>query len=166
MSRRAFVAQSAAATAGLSVAKCFPEVGGRWLEPCPEIAAPPPGLGTSDVVEVHDMNSVSADAPFSLQPATIATMLTDGLHELTGVGSPWTAILPDYQPGMRIGLKVNCLNSMCPTSTVLTRADGLSDEGEGLGVLGAGFKALGQVPHLPPLRSTKRPLWVPRGLSR
>jgi uncharacterized protein (DUF362 family) len=40
-----------------------------------------------------------------------------------GVDNPWKVLLPTYQPGKtRIGLKVNCLNSMVPTSPALTRA--------------------------------------------
>ena len=125
LSRRRFVAESAAMAAGTSLVGCFPEVGGRWPEErdgCFGLIEPAPGLGSSDVVEVHDAASVSADAPFTIQPAAVQTMLADGLMDLTGVGEPWTAILPDYGAGMRIGLKVNCLNPLCPTTTALTRA--------------------------------------------
>ena len=36
--------------------------------------------------------------------------------------SPWRILLPGYRPGMRIGLKVNCLNQYLPTSPALVRA--------------------------------------------
>ncbi|MGB8297013.1 MAG: DUF362 domain-containing protein [Polyangia bacterium] len=43
-----------------------------------------------------------------------------------GAGSdpdnPWRVLLPGYRPGMRIGLKVNCLNQYLPTSPALVRA--------------------------------------------
>jgi uncharacterized protein (DUF362 family) len=36
--------------------------------------------------------------------------------------SPWRVLLPGYRPGMRIGLKVNCLSPYVPTSPALVRA--------------------------------------------
>jgi len=43
-----------------------------------------------------------------------------------GVGSdpdnPWRVLLPKYRPGMRIGLKVNCLNQWVVTSPALVHA--------------------------------------------
>jgi len=39
-----------------------------------------------------------------------------------GTDNPWKVLLPGYRPGMRIGLKVNCLNPYVPTSPALVRA--------------------------------------------
>jgi uncharacterized protein (DUF362 family) len=39
-----------------------------------------------------------------------------------GADSPWKVLLPNYRPGQRIGLKINCLNSQVPTSPAITRA--------------------------------------------
>jgi uncharacterized protein (DUF362 family) len=38
------------------------------------------------------------------------------------VDNPWKVLLPNYQPGQRIGLKVNCLNGHAPTSPAVVRA--------------------------------------------
>jgi len=37
-------------------------------------------------------------------------------------GNPWRVLLPGYRPGMRIGLKINCLNQYLPTSPALVHA--------------------------------------------
>jgi hypothetical protein len=48
--------------------------------------------------------------------------------------NPWKVLLPGYQPGQRIGLKINCLNGNVPTSGAIIRAivtslrDGLNIE--------------------------------------
>ena len=39
-----------------------------------------------------------------------------------GVDNPWQVLLPNYRPGQRIGLKVNCLNGLLPTSPAIVRA--------------------------------------------
>jgi uncharacterized protein (DUF362 family) len=39
-----------------------------------------------------------------------------------GVDNPWKVLLPNYRPGQRIGLKVNCLNGLLPTSPAIVRA--------------------------------------------
>jgi hypothetical protein len=50
-------------------------------------------------------------------------MLEDALVSYTsGAASPWRDLLPDFTPAMRIGIKVNCLNPLCPTSVPLVRA--------------------------------------------
>ena len=50
----------------------------------------------------------------------------DGGAGAWGVGSdpdnPWRVLLPKYRPGMRIGLKVNCLNQWVVTSPALVHA--------------------------------------------
>jgi hypothetical protein len=50
----------------------------------------------------------------------------DGGAGAWGVGSdpdnPWRVLLPKYRPGMRIGLKVNCLSPYVPTSPALVHA--------------------------------------------
>ncbi|MGA7740313.1 MAG: DUF362 domain-containing protein [Polyangia bacterium] len=39
-----------------------------------------------------------------------------------GVDNPWQILLPNYRPGQRIGLKVNCLNGLLPTSPAVVHA--------------------------------------------
>jgi uncharacterized protein (DUF362 family) len=50
----------------------------------------------------------------------------DGDAGTWGVGSdpdnPWRVLLPKYRPGMRIGLKVNCLSPYVPTSPAVVHA--------------------------------------------
>jgi uncharacterized protein (DUF362 family) len=50
-------------------------------------------------------------------------MIDTALTSLAGgADNPWPTLLPTYQTGMRIGLKVNCLNSKLPTSPAVVRA--------------------------------------------
>jgi Domain of unknown function (DUF362) len=104
---------------------------------------------TPAVVEVNRPESV---ANYVIDPAVVATMLDAGLTALasqvklfnaggsaqdggadtteagapesdSGMGNPWTVLLPNYQAGQSIGLKVNCLNSQgAATSLALTNA--------------------------------------------
>jgi uncharacterized protein (DUF362 family) len=118
---------TALAAAGVTAAGCFPDVGGRWARQRGECAVPAsaPALTLPGVVsEVHDEASVEVDASTKVArivTARVPPMVRDALR-LLGGDDWWAALLPDYAPGMRIGLKVNCLNPQCATSVVVARA--------------------------------------------
>ena len=120
--RREFISDAAIVAAGASVAACFPDTGGEWADPCgrPSFEGEAPA-GTAPVVAVHDPTAVVSDPEIAIQPERVAPMLERVLTELGGP-DPWPALLPDFAAGMRVGLKVNCLNPLCPTSAPLTRA--------------------------------------------
>jgi hypothetical protein len=111
---------------------------------------------TNAVVEVFDENSVAKKgAKDIIQPEAVVAMMATGLKALAGevqkagsgngnspalpqgegdpVDNPWKILLPDYQSGQRIGLKVNCLNPRVPTSGAFVRALVLSLK-DGLGI--------------------------------
>ena len=121
-------AASAAAAGSLSgIAGCFPSVGGEWAQ-C-ESPAATPVEGTSQVVDVQrddsliQVTAASGKSVLQVQPDVVQTMVDTALSSLaSGADNPWLALLPTYEPGMRIGLKVNCLNSKLPTSPVVVRA--------------------------------------------
>ena len=72
-------------------------------------------------MEVFDEASVVDGS--QIQADNVEAMVGDALTALaTGAGAPWQTILPDYASGMRIGIKVNCLNVQCPTSVPVVRA--------------------------------------------
>jgi uncharacterized protein (DUF362 family) len=138
VTRRELLADAArvAAAASLgSLAACFPDVGGKWPYIGPECVddTPLPVQGASRVVEVYREDSV-VDAPDSLgrikptiQADKVQLMVDAALSALAGgadggTDNPWPTLLPDYKPGQRIGLKVNCLNSTVPTSAALILA--------------------------------------------
>jgi hypothetical protein len=101
------------------------------------------------VVEVIREDSVAVKPKAQIQPAVVAEMLDAGLEALAkqvrlfasraaqdagdgevlagdlgwdgGAANPWTTLLPKYQPGQRIGIKVNCLGVVA-TSPALVRA--------------------------------------------
>jgi hypothetical protein len=146
--RREILADAAKAAAAVSVtglAGCFPSVGGSWSE-CksgPDAGAEKQAFqpATNAVVEVfRDGTAAKAGAKYSINADALPDMLDTGLKELarqvqqskgadapdTDVDNPWKVLLPGYQPGYRIGLKINCLNSLVPTSIPLVRAIVLS----------------------------------------
>ena len=112
-----------------------------------------PAPVTPAVVEVFRQESVVTGATGNvIQPDVVAAMLDTGLAALArqvaqfnagsvaqdggseeddggqpqpagGTDNPWTVLLPNYQPGQSIGLKVNCLNrNRVTTSLALTGA--------------------------------------------
>jgi hypothetical protein len=109
--------------------------------------ADPQKAVTPAVVEVFREDSLVVGSKATLQPSVIAEMLDAGLVALArqvqafaseqaldgGVvdagdpllaadpGNPWTVLLPSYQAGQSIGLKVNCLGTVA-TSPALVRA--------------------------------------------
>lgn len=133
--RREILADAAKAAAALSVtsvAACFPDVGGEWPQVSPLCLAPAiePPTGSSKVVEVYREDSVlkTTDANTGssknvIQLDVVKAMVDAALSSLAGgVDNPWPVLLPNYQPGKRIGLKVNCLNAYLPTSPAVVRA--------------------------------------------
>lgn len=88
------------------------------------------GRPTSTVVEIYRADSMVDAATGTgsakkgvVQPDKVQLMLDAALSELAGgADNPWPVLLPDYRPGMRIGLKVNCLNAYLPTSPALVLA--------------------------------------------
>jgi uncharacterized protein (DUF362 family) len=72
------------------------------------------------VVETPHPNSVPT---LDTQYEVVGAMLDEALSTLAnGEVNPWPILLPTYRPGMRIGVKVNCLNMRLPTSPAVVRA--------------------------------------------
>ena len=145
VSRREMLRQ-AARVASLGVAAgcvpdwVFPNAGGEWpsVDPACEVdaggeggsndaagAAVPPTvvavMRAGSVVEGRDptTGAISYDA----QPDIVQFMIDAALSALAGgVDNPWSVLLPDYATGMRVGLKVNCLNASLPTSPAVISA--------------------------------------------
>jgi uncharacterized protein (DUF362 family) len=142
-------AAGAAAAASLgSFASCFPGVGGEWPDAGPDAPAaegaaaasacepldagddeaPTPVEGSSTVVDIQrDDSLIQVDTgmgkKLEAQAPVVQSMIDTVLAALAGgVENPWPVLLPTYAPGMRIGLKVNCLNSKLPTSPAVVRA--------------------------------------------
>jgi len=139
-SRRQFLTQTALAAAGASIAACFPDVGGQWRKErasCAPTGTVAPAAGSSLVVEAFDPQAVVEQPQIAIQADRVPPMLAQVLAELTSnAASPWRALIPDYAPGMRIGIKINGLNRLVPTSVALVAAivDSLkSDLGIGSG---------------------------------
>lgn len=151
--RREILADAAKAAAAVSVtglAGCFPSVGGKW--PSAESSCTggsDAGSGTdkktfvpatNTVVEIFRDGSVTKAGPkYTINADAVPEMLETGLKELArqvqeaqGItpgsdDNPWMVLIPGYQPGYRIGLKVNTLNpKRVPTSGAVIRAIVLS----------------------------------------
>jgi hypothetical protein len=128
--RREFIADVAKASAAVAVGgtmACSPDVGGEWATVSDEcVSEPQPPVETaSRVVEVFREDSVvdMGDGTFERNDPTIRPMVEDALAALTdGADNPWRTILPDYSDAMRIGLKINSLNTGVPTSVCLVKA--------------------------------------------
>lgn len=116
-----------AAGAALTTAGCFPEVGGKWptvSEACRDVDvfAPPASAVVAEIERADSVTVDAATARTTIHEAPVRLMLEAALATLVPTGSPWRAVLPDFSSAMRIGLKVNVLNEMCPTSVALTKA--------------------------------------------
>ena len=144
--RREFLSGAARLTAGAAVAGAaghaavgclFPDVGGKWATitgQCMDDGGVAPPTVSARVVEVYREDSVVTDPAVKLNPAAARPMLDAALASLTdGADSPWSALLPDYGPTTRIGIKVNCLNQYLATSLPLAQAI-VTSLMEGLGV--------------------------------
>jgi uncharacterized protein (DUF362 family) len=129
-------ASTALAVSFTNLAACFPDVGGTWpasqpldeQEPrCDDDG--PAAVESATVVDVHREDSVvetthtNSVATLDTQYEVVAAMVDEALSILAGeAANPWPTLLPTYRPGMRIGLKVNCLNMRLPTSPAVIRA--------------------------------------------
>jgi len=127
--RRDFLRDAAgiAGAASLSgVAGCFPDVGGKWpqmTEACLDTGGTPPLTGASRVCEVFCDASVVTKPRYELQAPQVRPMLEAALGGLAAsIPNLWKQVFPEYGAATRIGLKVNCLNSSCPTSVPLVKA--------------------------------------------
>ncbi len=134
-SRREFlttVARVGAGAAVTGISGCFPDVGGSWPEvqaACQQSDAGVEAEASSRVVEVFRADSVvdvggdDSDAvKMVVNDEVVRPMLDELLLSLTeGAADPWRVILPDFHRSMRIGIKVNCLNEMVPTSVALVK---------------------------------------------
>jgi len=123
----AAVARAGAGATVAGLAGCFPDVGGSWpevTEACFDQDAVDPVAGASRVVECfRDDSVVEVDGRFEINADAVRPMLDATLDALTdGAAAPWHAILPDFTSAMRIGLKINCLNEMVPTSPAVVKA--------------------------------------------
>jgi uncharacterized protein (DUF362 family) len=136
-SRRQLLIQagkSAVAASLASLTGCFPKAGGEWpadvTEPsCTAETANPTNDVPAAVADVFREDCVllktNSDGISVLEPQAevVQQMLDQALSTLAGgAENPWPVLLPTYQDGMRIGLKVNCLNVRLPTSPALVRA--------------------------------------------
>jgi uncharacterized protein (DUF362 family) len=69
------------------------------------------------------LNTNPAIRSVTIDAAVVQSMLDTALSTLAGsVDNPWKVLLPDYAPGMRIGLKVNGLNQTLGTHAELVAA--------------------------------------------
>jgi hypothetical protein len=114
------------AAAGASLTTCFPDVGGKWPKMRGECTAQgtiEPVAGPGRVVEVMDAQSVTARPGAQIVPERVAPMLERAMSAVTdGAAAPWRQVFPDYATGMRIGIKVNCLNQFLATSVPVVQA--------------------------------------------
>ena len=87
-----------------------------------EAPVPPANLGAK-VVDLYDPGSV--DSSGKLDEARVKAMLYKGLRELTGhqeLAKAWKALIPEFHPGLRMGLKVNCAFYRAANSPALIKA--------------------------------------------
>ena len=87
-----------------------------------EDPVPPANLGAK-VVDLSDPSSV--DSKGVLDEARVKAMLYKGLRQLTGeqdLGRAWRALIPEFHPGLRIGLKVNASFYRAANSPALVKA--------------------------------------------
>lgn len=82
-----------------------------------------PVTGSAPVVEVHDPKAIKSDNSFD--QARVKAMLVAGLTQLTGeteIKKAWAKLVPDFKSSMKIGIKVNVLNSNLYNSAELISA--------------------------------------------
>ncbi len=124
--RREFLGTAARVATGASLVSCFPDVGGRWageLVACTDDGSPASFAPSARVVEIYDPLAVTTEPAIARDPDVILRMWREALTTLTDdAADAWQTLLPDYVSGLRIGLKVNCLNAQCATSVELVRA--------------------------------------------
>jgi hypothetical protein len=98
----------------------------------PDVVAEMLDLGLAALANRAALFNATLPAPSaSALESAAATSDADGGVEDADAGvwgagsdpdSPWRVLLPGYRPGMRIGLKVNCLSPYVPTSAALVHA--------------------------------------------
>ncbi len=97
----------------------LPPDGGK---PCPSPSPLIPPPSPARVVEVHDAKCVSGT---TVDGARVKAMLAAGLKSLTqaaDVKAAWKALIPDFAPSMKIGIKLNCLSSYVYSSVPFLQA--------------------------------------------
>ena len=90
--------------------------------PCPSPSPLVPPASPARVVEVHDASCVSGT---TVDGARVKAMLAAGLKSLAqaaDVKAAWKALIPDFAPSMRIGIKLNCLSSYVYSSVPFLQA--------------------------------------------
>lgn len=127
--RREFIGDIALATASVTLAGCFPDVGGRWPQERANCVVNDPlitPVSDAVVAEVYDEASVlinSETNAMKVDATVAASMVSEVLRSLADNNEDyWSVLLPDYVRGMRIGIKVNMLNPQCANSLPVTRA--------------------------------------------
>lgn len=123
--RREFLGELAVVTGvAATLPACFPDLGGQWAAVSAECVdgTPVAASGPARVVEVIREDAVITTPVAGVQADKVRPMLDAALAELAGAPAPWRVLLPDYRSGVRIGLKVNCLNPHVPTSPALVAA--------------------------------------------
>jgi hypothetical protein len=76
----------------------------------------------SDVVQCYDVNSTEGAS--TINEPVVQVMVDESIKALTGiadVGEAWKSIFPGITETSIIGIKVNCVNSLLPTHSVVTR---------------------------------------------
>jgi hypothetical protein len=116
-------AASQSPQAGLTPRAYMPFISKSEATPTP--TANPPGLLTGKVVHVHSNNATSwtgqVDYWDYVNQTTVNDMVDQGLMALTGqstVANAWQTLLPDYQPGQGIAIKVSFNNSWVPSGAI------------------------------------------------
>ncbi len=125
MGRRRFLHLAGGTLAGAGMAGCLPHVEGEWgscQDEEPQLEPP----ASSRVVEVHAAAAIyQSEGQSQVDATVVAAMWRAGLTALLDVAdeaAAWPLLLPGYQPGQGVGLKVNALNSMVPTRPELVNA--------------------------------------------
>lgn len=122
MNRRKFL-KLASGAALAAAGGCLPHVEGDW-QSCTEAEPQLPPLPSVRVVEVFAEGAVM-EAEGKIVPEVVAEMFRAGLCALTEKGTlveAWAVVLPGWQTGQKISLKVNALNPGVPTSPTLVGA--------------------------------------------
>ena len=122
--RREALTNGAALVAGAVAASCLPKVDGdwppdggqalcSWTEPRITPATPTNGR----VVEASNLDMVTLPPSVTIVPCQAEHTFKEMMLKLTGavdMKAAWLSLF-DYQPGQVVGIKVNTLNSKCPT---------------------------------------------------
>ncbi len=123
--RREFLVSGGAA---LLAASCLPDVDGAWQDQSSGLCAVPAAnvetLAPADAGRVLELEDPNLLAGLRVNPSAAAPALKKlllGLTKQTDLDGAWRALLPGYQAGQIIGIKVNVLNDRVPTHPELVR---------------------------------------------